>query len=112
MKDIGKKIVIFLFIFLAFAAILSLFNPSLDAPEEIDISGMIEKINNEEIKEIVVSGDKLEITLMDDTEVVTQKETGESFSELVKNYGVTPEKLETIKLTIKDESGLAFWTSS
>jgi len=113
MKDIGKKIIIFIFIFLAFAAVLSLFNPSLDQAEEIDISKLVEMIKNDKVKEIVVTGgNKLEITTMEDKEYTSQKETSESFSELMANYGVEQSKLQNIKLTIKDESGLSFWLAT
>ncbi|MDZ7798885.1 MAG: ATP-dependent zinc metalloprotease FtsH [Patescibacteria group bacterium] len=113
MKDIGKKIIIFIFIFLAFAAVLSLFNPGLDQSEKIDISKLVEIIKNERVKEIVVSGgNKLEITTMEDKKYTSQKETTESFSELMQNFGVEQSKLEKIKLTIKDESGLSFWLAT
>jgi len=109
MKDIGKKIIIFIFIFLTFAAILSLFNPELTKPEEIDISKLIQMINNQEIKEVVVSGNKLKITGMDDKPYITYKEANDSFSKLMNNYGVNKENLERIKVSVKEESGLSFW---
>ncbi|MFH1559523.1 MAG: ATP-dependent zinc metalloprotease FtsH [Patescibacteria group bacterium] len=109
MKNLLKNFIIFLFIFLAFAAVLSLFNPSSEKPKEIDLSLMIDQINKEEVKEIVVESDKITLTLNDETKESTRKEPAESLSALTKNYGVEPEKLSKIKVTVKDESGLTFW---
>lgn len=109
MKNIFKNFIIFLFVFLAIALVLSLFNPNLEKPKEIDISRLIEQINKEEIKEIVIESEKLVITLNDDTKESTRKEPAESLSTLAKNYGVDPEKLTKIKVTVKDNNGLSFW---
>ncbi|MFA5069708.1 MAG: ATP-dependent zinc metalloprotease FtsH [Patescibacteria group bacterium] len=112
MKNLFKNFIIFFFIFVALAAILSLFNSDLNKAEEVDISRLIDQINKEEVKSIVINGEKLEITLINDTKETTRKEGVESLSTLAKNYGVTPEKLAKVKVTVKDNSGLSYWLVS
>ncbi len=76
---------------------------------EIDISELVKKINATEVGSISVSGDNLEIILGSGEKLSSKKESGVGITETLVNYGVTPEKLASIALSIKEESGLNFW---
>jgi len=112
MRTILKNFFIFLIIFIVIAALLSLFTAPFDKPKTIGIGEMIEKINNEEIKDILVNGDKLEITLKNGDKEVSRKEPADSLSTLAKNYNVDPVKLSKINVTVKDNSGASFWLNT
>jgi cell division protease FtsH len=112
MRSLIKNFLIFLLVFLVIASIFSLYNTSLEKAKTIGIEELIKEINNEEVKKIEVAGNKLNITLNNNTEQITQKEESESLSTLLKNYNVDPEKMKKVVLTVKNESGLNFWLSA
>lgn len=97
------------------AGILSVTQGSGDnKPEQIDIGKMVEQINAGEVKKVTVEGDILTIELknQDAKKQVVKKEPGESFGELIKNYGVTEDAKKGFAVEIKDESSLKFWLSN
>ena len=108
MRSLFKNFIIFSFIFLVIAGLLSLFQNPLSKAEDISLSEVISKIDQGEIKQIEINGDKLNIVLKDDTRLTSQKEPADSFSTLAKNYGLDPAKLEAIEVTVKDNS-TALW---
>lgn len=110
-KSITKNLVISIVLFIVLASVLSMYSLSGEEPTEIQLSTVIAQINAEQVKTIEISGDKLTIILNDETEQISSKEPGESFSTLASNYGVSPNKLAKVEVEIKPESGLGFWLS-
>lgn len=104
-----KNVVTFIVVFLLVASIFSFFDLSKNKVESIDIAALVQQINDENVKSIEVEGDKLTITLNDDTVRETKKEPNESLSALLTNFGVSPDKFTKIELTVKQNSGIGFW---
>ncbi len=101
-------------LFLALLLVASLFSllKSPDATkkiEQIGLSKLVEQINKELVKEVVVTADTLEITLKDDTKEKSLKEAGVSIFESLNYLGVDPAKMEKEKVNfiIKTESGIS-----
>lgn len=110
MKNLLKNLAIIIVVFLILAGLLSLYqSPSQEKPEEVGIGVIIEKINSEQVLEIIVKGDELEVSLKDGQKLTAQKEITESLSTLLNNYEVPPEKTSQIKIEIKAESGFEYW---
>jgi len=105
MKNLIKNFLLFLGIFLIIAAVFSAFSSDTVKSKSVGIEALVAGINQANISEIVVSGDKITATLKDGTQETTRKETTESLSTLLSNLGVAPEKLTDIKISIEDESG-------
>lgn len=78
---------------------------------KINMSDLAEKVNNESVKSIVVSGNDLAITLSDDSEAVSKKESESGIVETLSNYGVEKEKLRKVSMTVEDPSGFKYWMS-
>ncbi len=112
MKDLIKKFLIFFALFIAIVVIFNLIDQSGQANEKVGIEKMISQINNEEISSIEVSGSEIMITLKDGTKEVVLKEAGESFSSIVNNYSIDPEKIKNINIQIKGESSMSFWLTT
>lgn len=108
-KVILKNFLIFLIIFLVIAAIFSTYNATTEQPKEIGLDTLIEQIENEEVKSIVVKNTKLEVELNDGTKEVTKKEMSESLSTLLKNYDVDPAKIKQVNIDVQEDEGLTFW---
>lgn len=89
-------------------AVFSFFDNSQKNIEEISIATLVEEINNEEIQSIVVKGNQLDISLKDESQQTTKKEVNESLSELLKNYGVSTDKIAKVDIRIGDEPNSGF----
>jgi len=109
MKNLIKNLLIAFLAFITIAAFFALFNETGEKKEDVSLSKLVEQINQEQVLNIIIRGDKLEIELKDGTIEKTTKEKEASLTESLKNYNVDPEKLGLINLEIKQESGLVFW---
>lgn len=98
------------FIFLALVAIYSIVAKKGAKPEQVSLSILAEKINGGTVAGIVVSGEKLVITLNDEAGSVieSKKERESSLTETLSNYGVTSEALSRANIEIKNETGFLF----
>ncbi len=94
-------------LFIAAIAFSYLF--SADKPETITVSDLAAKINAEEVSKIKVSGDTLEVTLKNNKEVTSKKETEAGLTETLSNFGVDQQKLRAVEISVVDQSGWAFW---
>lgn len=79
---------------------------------EIALSDLAESVNKGEVKMIVVSGDKLEATYVNNEIKTSKKEAERGLSETLSTYGVTPAALAKVKLEVKSDSGWTFWLAT
>ena len=76
----------------------------LNRPESIPLSEVAEKLNAGTVKEIEIDGNRLTLTLGDDTEVTSVKDTdSDIFTQLIRN-GVSEEVLGNTHIQINDAS--------
>jgi cell division protease FtsH len=109
MKNLFKNFGVFFLGFLILAAVFSIFGTDVEKTERVGMGTFINQINNEEIEEINVEGTKMEIVLKNGEKEIVKKEGQESFSELMRNFEVSQEKITKIKINIKEEEGLNYW---
>jgi cell division protease FtsH len=109
MKNLLKNFGIFIFVFILLSVIFSIFLPGVNEPERVGLETFIRQINEEQIKSIEVNGALMTVVLKDDTKQEVKKESNESLSELLKNFGVESSKLSGIEISIKENEGAAFW---
>ncbi len=83
---------------------------NIQQPKTIDVATLATDVQNGQVDSVMVNGDTLNITMKDNTTVTTSKEPTDSFSSLMKNYGVDPDKSRAVKTTVKGQSGAAYWT--
>lgn len=114
-KKLSKKGLLYQNIFRAVVILFSLVlifsfvSQSQEKPEQIGIADLASKIEAGEVSEIVVNGDEINITLVDETVLVSHKELEIGITQTLNNYGVSPEALSAIALAVEGESGTAFW---
>lgn len=80
-------------------------------PATVALSQLSQDVNSGLVKNITVEGDKLTITKKDNTTVVSKKEKETGVVETLKNYGVSTSTLAGVEITIKQDTGFAFWGS-
>lgn len=85
-----------------------------DKPTELAITEVAQQVNNGEVKEIIVRGSQLEVHYTDETKTqgIAKKENDAAVTETLTALGVAPEKLNTIKIDVQNETGFAYWLST
>jgi len=111
MKNLIKNFGIIFISLLLIASFLSFVPMPNEKPENIGVTKLVQEINNNEVKEISVAGDIITVVLKTDNKVQElKKESGQSFSQLMTDYGVPAEKLQMIEqVEFKDQSGWIYW---
>jgi len=105
MKSLLKNFLIFLIIFLIISGLFSLINNPINNPQEINLNQLAEKIKSGDIEKIIIEEDKLNITLKNQEQVFAFKEQSESLTELLRGYGVSPEQITEVSLSVKNTKG-------
>ena len=109
MKNLAKNFVFILLIFLLISAIFGLFSQTPQKEKEISLTQLVQDINQEKVKEVVISGNDISVTYQDNSQAKTKKETETALSQSLINYGVDQSKLEKVDIGLKEERGLMFW---
>ncbi len=104
----------FIIFFLAFIAIASLFNAFSQSAsvEQASIPALIQYVNKGEVTSIDIHRDKLTVALKDGKKVEVLKESGESLSDLLKNYGATADKIAAVQIAVKGDSTFQVWAGA
>lgn len=105
MKGIFKNFLVFFFIFLVIATLFTALSDKAVSNENIGINDFISLVKDEQISDITVSGNKINLVLLSGDKKFAKKEVGESFSSLVNNYSIDPDKLSKINIKIEENDG-------
>lgn len=110
MKQLSKHLFLGIAILLFIATLFSL-SLDLGAPAagSLSIDSLARKITEGEVKAIVVQGEDLAVTLADGSAATSRKERESGFVETLSRYGVTPESLSKVALTVEAEGGTRYW---
>ncbi|MCD5396980.1 MAG: ATP-dependent zinc metalloprotease FtsH [Candidatus Pacebacteria bacterium] len=108
-KKLFKNIIFVLLVFLFISAIFTLIAQPFEEKPIISLTQLAENIQQGQIKEIIVIGDKLIITNVDNQEVESRKETGIGIMDSLINLGVSPEELRGISIKAKEQRGVGVW---
>lgn len=112
MSKFIRNTLIILAIFLVVAGIFTFFSGNNSSSNTVPVSQVAEEINTDKIDHIEVSGDRLTVFLKDGSKQSSTKEHEIALSEALKNYGVDQNKLQTVKIDVKDSSSSSFWTTT
>ena len=108
MNKLIKNFLILIIIFLIVSVAFSLFQPSVKE-KEIPLSQLVLDINQEKIKQAVVSGNEVSLLYQDGTKALARKEEETPLSQSLVNYGVDTEKLKKLEFETKKEESV--WLS-
>jgi cell division protease FtsH len=116
MKDFLKK---FIIVFGGLVLIAAGFNlisgwQNTKKPDTVGIAQVVDEINANKVSKVTIQGDVVTVTLKDVSahEQVTKKEYGESFGDIMKNYGVSDEARKQLQVEVKDQSSWKFWAAN
>lgn len=106
MKNIGLVV----FLFLMLSGVMILYSSPEQRSTDVSLSELVTAINNGEVKEIVVTGNVLEIVKQDNTKQKASKEPESSLTETLANYGIDKERFKAVSVTVKEDTGFGYWT--
>ena len=112
MRNFIKNILIILLVFFIVSGIVMIYNTPAQKVANVALNELADQINDSKVKDIQVSGDNLDITLVDNSKEKSRKEAEASLTESFKNYGVDPEKLRSVNINIKDATTASFWVNT
>lgn len=115
MKIFLKNFLAVFLVLLVVAGVLGLTRTGQDKkPENVDIAKLVQEINAGTVKKVTVQGDNLTVEMKDANakRQVVQKESGESFGDVMKNYGVSDAARAGVEVEIKDQSSWKFWAAN
>lgn len=98
-----------IFIFLLLMSAYSIIEGFAKPSDEVPLSVVAADVAEGKIKSITVNGDSLEITYDDESEKTSRKDPSSGLPETLATYGVTPEELANVSITIRGQSGFQFW---
>jgi cell division protease FtsH len=101
---------------LIYSSVSSFFDKKDDRKEvEVSMGEIVKNINqinaSSTLKNIFVEGEKVSLESGTDTLLMAKKEAGESFLNILRNYGVATETLARLNIKVQDEDGSSFWTT-
>lgn len=108
-SQFGGQIITGILIILIIVSLYSAVTGDGERPEEVTLSSLAARVIAGEVRTIQVRGDDLAVTLLSGDELLSKKEIESSLSETLANYGVTPEQLNGVAITVESPTGLGFW---
>lgn len=106
MKQLRRNVFLFLAGLLVLSVIFSNIQPQ-DRPEEIGLRSLVSKIEEGQVEKIEIEENVLKVTVNDETLYTVRKESSASLSDLLSNYGLTPEQLASFETYVVQQSPFA-----
>ncbi len=107
MNSTSKNIFLFVAALVIVGVVFATIN--VNPTKRVDISTIIQDVQNGTIKSITVNGASIKATLNNGTKVDSTKESTESLSTVLKNYGVDAKKMRNIKVDVTEGTGWNYW---
>ena len=111
-NPIARNIISAVLVFLVLMSLYSIASERRAQGNQISLSELALNATEEKVESISVKNDTLSVKYFDGAEKEVKKETGESLSQTLINYGVKPEQLQKIAITYESETGFGFWALS
>jgi cell division protease FtsH len=112
MKSLFKNLAIFFSIFLVVTVLFSGFSSFSSKAKTVGLDVFISDINNNQVKSIVVAGDKLNLILKDNSQEIVKKEANDTLPSLLLDLKIDPQKLNGVSIVTQDPSGWDYIMSS
>jgi cell division protease FtsH len=87
----------------------NLLNVPVEEIRDISITQLVQDINNEKVKEIKVLNNDVTIIYNDGNTFKTKKETGESLSQVLTNFGADKEKIKNVSFIFEEADTTGDW---
>ncbi|HYE59959.1 MAG TPA: ATP-dependent zinc metalloprotease FtsH, partial [Candidatus Kapabacteria bacterium] len=114
MKNLLKNFLYIVVALFLIASLVSFAEMGAEKVDQVGITTLVDEIQNGKVQSIDVFGDTMRVTLREEgaKKQEVKKEFGQSFSELMDNYGVDPNKLKDVNVQVKQETGARYWIAA
>ncbi len=96
-------------IFLLLMSLYSFLVSNANSKQLISLSQVANDIKSGQVKEIKVEGNDLILTYQDDSQKKSMKDPSDALPQTLVPYGVTPDELSHVSITISNQSGFTYW---
>ncbi len=108
-KDLVKNLITVLIIFFIVSMVFSFFSGNKEETTEIPLSEAISKIRAGEVATILVEGEEMTIRDKDENVFSSFKEEGVGLIEILKDYGLEQELIDSLPIKIENKEGMSLW---
>ena len=110
-KYVVRNLILFFIVLVGLGVLFSTASLSNDKPKEVDLSTLAAQIGRDEVKSIEIRGDELQIEMKDGAKQKAVKENDGSLVSALRDFGVAPEKLQAVEVSVKEPGGFGYWMS-
>ena len=106
-KNLSKNLISFLIILLILVGLFGIASEEgglFETPDRISTRQLVERINNQEIEEITLTGNEVEVVFIDEERAITRKEDNISFLEFLERWGVEEERAKELTINYEEEA--------
>lgn len=112
MRSFLKNLGIFVIAMVLLAFIANLVRTSKVEVRTVGLSELAASVQRKEVKKIQVMESELKITKADGAQELSRKEPTESLPTVLRSFGVTPEQIAAVELSVVDQSGWKYWAGT
>jgi cell division protease FtsH len=109
LKGLLKNIVFVVLVFLLLATVFDLLNTPVEEMKDVSITQLVQDINNGKVKEIKVLENDLTVTYNDGSVFKSKKESSESASQALINFGADKERAGEVSFVFEEPSSTSDW---
>jgi len=111
-KVLLKNLFLVILVFLILGVAFSIFNTSKEKVNNISITQLSSDVNNGKVKEIKILNNDISVEYTDGTKAISKKETGDTLSQALINYGAEQEKLKNISFVFNEPDTSWDWVGT
>lgn len=108
-NKIIKRIAVGILVVLVISSLFSIYTAPLEKVEDISLTQLVQRINENSVEKIEVEGNKLMVESKDGSKSKVIKETESSLSESLANLGVTEEAMKGVAIDNIDTTSSGIW---
>lgn len=109
MRSFLKNIGIFVIAMVVLAFVANIVRTSKSEVRTVGLSELAASVQRKEVKKIQVMESELKITKADGAQELSRKEPTESLPTVLRSFGVTPEQIAAVELSVVDQAGWKYW---
>ncbi len=107
--SLGRNLLTYGLIFLALVGLLQVLNAGGKKQELADMSAVASAVKSGQVERIEIDGTKLTVKQRSGDTLVSQREPSQPLSQLLRDYGVTPEELAAVAVNVHQPSAFQTW---
>jgi cell division protease FtsH len=111
-KGLLKNLLLVVLVFLILGTAFSYFNTPKETVKNISITQLSQDVNDGKVKEIKILNNDISVEYLDGTKATSKKETGDTLSQALINYGASQEKLKSISFVFNEPDTSWDWVGT